>query len=220
DFFGIWFLVLLVIDDRLTPEDQITLDDGVRMALLVILEQLTPAERTTFVLHDVFGLDFADIAHSVGRTPESCRQLASRARRRIAGSRAGRFSVSRPELRKICDEFARACADGNLNALMEVLDPHVSGDFDSGGLVRRAPLETLNGSVAVAEQLIASFERLPATFRVESVNGEPGVVVRLGERIGAVLTFVLVDGLIREIFAVGNPDKLRHLQPHPPPISR
>lgn len=110
------------------PEDRITLDDEVRRALGVVLDRLSPAERTSFLLHDVFGVPFPEVAALVGRTPEACRQLASRARRAIRRTEPAREGVpGDPELLAVADRFLAACAGGDLDALAAVLDPDVSG---------------------------------------------------------------------------------------------
>jgi RNA polymerase sigma-70 factor (ECF subfamily) len=211
---GPWLPEPVVVDPRLAPEDRITLDDSVRMALMVVLEQLTPAERTAFLLHDVFGLDFPAIGDAVGRSPQACRQLASRARRRIAADGAGRrFTTGRGELRELCDRFARACAGEDLAALVALLEPDATGDFDSGGLLRGAPLTTLRGGEAIAGRLLTTFAGRGLRFDVRTVNGEPGVLVMAGPRVVAVLTFVLATDKISAVHAIGNPNKLGHLQP-------
>ena len=115
------------------PADRVTLDDSVRLALLVVLEQLTPAERTAFVLHDLFSVEFDQVAEIVGRSPAACRQLASRARRRIRSHPdTARATVDRAELERVARRFADACASGAIEPLLAVLDPDVVGDFDSG----------------------------------------------------------------------------------------
>lgn len=210
---GPWLPEPVVADPRLAPEDQITLDDSVRMALMVVLEQLTPAERTAFLLHDVFGLEFPVIAEAVGRSPQACRQLASRARRRMATNPTRpRFSTTHAQLRELCDRFAHACAGENLAALVALLDPDATGDFDSGGLLRDAPLTELRGGRAIAERLLTTFTGLDLRFDVRTVNGEPGVLVIAEPRVVAVLTFVTTADKISAVHAIGNPNKLRHLQ--------
>lgn len=192
--------------------DRITLDDTVRMALMVVLEQLTPAERTAFVLHDVFDLEFATIAELVGRSPQACRQLASRARRRIdADEAAARFTVDRSEHDLIVTRFVEACRRGDLDGLTAVLDPGVIGDFDSGGMVPHAPLIALDGATAVARQLMHTVIGVDATFELADVNGETGVIVSIDERTVAVMPLGVHDGCIDVIHAVGNSAKLTHL---------
>lgn len=194
------------------PADRITLDDSVRMALLVVLEQLSPAERTAFVLHDVFSVPFTEVGAIVGRSPAACRQLAHRARRRIAAAPdTARPPVDRAQLEAVARRFADACAAGTIERLLEVLDPDVTGDFDSGGLIPGAPLTALDGAELVAATLVAAFAGRGCAFEVVDVNGAPGVVVRLGDRVAAVVALGVHDGRVDLIHAVGNPAKLRHL---------
>ena len=194
--------------------DRITLDDSVRMALLVVLEQLSPAERTAFVLHDVFGLPFEQIGEIVGRSPHACRQLASRARRHIEADEAtGRYVVDRAEHEAVVQRFASACDHGDLDALVDVLAADVVGDFDSGGVIPGAPLTELDGAPKVARQLVRSLSGLGATFRVADVNGDPGVMVTRHDQVVAVIALGIHAGRIDHVHGVGNPAKLAHLQP-------
>lgn len=193
--------------------ERITLDDSVRMALLVVLERLSPAERTAFVLHDVFAVPFDEVGVIVGRSPEACRQLASRARRKVvADGAARRPPVDPAELETVAHRFARACDLGDLDALIDVLASDVVGDFDSAGVVPGAPLTALDGAVAVAAQLIASVSGRGATFEVASVNGEPGVLVVLRATVVAVIALGVRAGRVDRIHAVGNPAKLSHVR--------
>lgn len=204
--------IISVADTDPDPADRVTLDDTVRMALLVVLQQLTPAERTAFVLHDVFGLTFDEVATVVGRSPAACRQLASRARRRIRDNpERPRAAIDRSELERVATRFADACTTGSMAALLEVLDPNVVGDFDSGGLVPGAPLRAVTGAERVARVLVRSFAGDGFGFAVEGVNGEPGVTVRRGQVLVAVIAIVPDAGRIRTLHGIGNPAKLHHL---------
>lgn len=205
--------VLETASDTPDPADRVTLDESVRMALLVVLERLSPAERTSFVLHDIFALSYADIADIVGRSPSACRQLASRARRRIeTDPEAPRTMVSPSDVEAIAHRFAHACSAGQMEPLLELLDPGVIGDFDSGGTVDGAPLRPIDGADQVARILIRSFKDRELSFSVTNVNAEPGVVARLDDHIVAVISLGVRRGKIDLIHAVGNPAKLRHLQ--------
>jgi RNA polymerase sigma-70 factor (ECF subfamily) len=214
-YVGPWLpepIVSLADAGAIDPADRVTLDDSVRLALLVVLEQLSPAERTSFVLHDLFSVDFDHIAEIVGRSPAACRQLASRARRRIqAHPEAPRVAVDRAELERVARRFADACAFGEIEGLLEVLDPDVVGDFDSGGHIRGAPLDAIDGAASIAQTLVWAFRDPRFRFAVDDVNGEPGVVARLGDRIVAVIALGIHDGRVDLIHAIGNPHKLRHL---------
>jgi len=194
------------------PADRVTLDDSVRLALLVVLEQLTPAERTSFVLHDLFSVGFDQVADIVGRSPAACRQLASRARRRIQmDPEAPRTAVTRAELEVVAQRFADACASGAIEPLLEVLDPNVVGDFDSGGHIAGAPLDAIDGAEPIAATLVHAFANRRFRFDVGDINGEPGVIARRGERIVAVIALGVRDDRVDLIHAIGNPAKLRHL---------
>ena len=195
------------------PADRVTLDDSVRLALLVVLEQLTPAERTSFVLHDLFGIDFDHVAEIVGRSPAACRQLASRARRRIeVHPEAPRIAVDRAELDRVAHRFAAACSSGEIDPLLQVLDPAVVGDFDSGGRIAGAPLDAIDGAEPIAATLVGAFRNPRFRFDVVEVNGEPGVIARVGGRVVAVIALGVRNGRVDLIHAIGNPAKLRHLQ--------
>ena len=192
--------------------DQITIDDSVRMARLVVLEQLSPAERTAFVLHDVFGVGFAEIGEIVGRSAVACRQLASRARRRIEADGVDRrFAVDRSEHDRVVRRFAAASRSGDLDGLVAVLDTDVIGDFDSGGLVVGAPLVALDGADDVARQFLWTVTGLGAEPDLAVVNGEPGLVLRVDDVVVAVVSIGVNRGLIDVIHAVGNPAKLTHV---------
>ena len=140
-YVGPWLPEPVIESDLSDPADRITLDDSVRMAMLVVLERLTPAERATFVLHDVFRFSFEDVAAIVGRSVEASRQLASRARRRIQDQTdPARFDVDPEEVGRIAGRFITAATDGDVDALMDVLDPNVVGWTDTGG-IQGAPLK-------------------------------------------------------------------------------
>jgi RNA polymerase sigma-70 factor (ECF subfamily) len=212
-YVGPWLPEPVVVDDRLRPEDRVTLDDTVRMALLVVLERLTPAERTAFILHDVFELDFAHIAEILGNTIDSSRQLASRARRRIRDAGKARFTPDAAVAKELCERFARACNDGDLEGLVSVLANNAHGDFDSGGLIPGAPTDELHGADAIARQLLTAFANIDLDFTVADVNSAPGMVVRRDGWVVAVLSFDFADAGIAVVRGIGNPDKLQHLQP-------
>ena len=161
------------------PADRVTLDDDVHLALHVVLGRLTPAERTAFVLHDVFKFSFPDIGGIVGRSPEACRQLALRARRRIDSDvRPARFKVESVEQRRVTDRFIAACSTGDLEGLVAVLDPEVAGRADLGGSIGLLP--PVVGREAVSRQLLRFFGpessttlfSLPARDRVRVVAAE------------------------------------------------
>jgi RNA polymerase sigma-70 factor, ECF subfamily len=193
------------------PADRVTLDDSVRMALLVLLEQLSPAERTVFVLHDVFQVPFDKVGAIVGRSPAACRQLAARARHRVQSeTTTARFHADATEQRRLAERFAAACNGGDFDALLELLDPNIVSEFDSGGVVPGAEQRPLIGSAAV----VTLIERLYArrfTFTAARVNGEPGVVIREGDELRSVAALHFRGGRIDHVHAIGNPAKLSHV---------
>jgi RNA polymerase sigma-70 factor (ECF subfamily) len=201
----------------LGPEDRVTLDESVSMAMLVLLESLSPAERTAFILRDVMGLGYAEVARTVGRTEPACRQLVARARARVRGSRdeAGvkRFAVDPGRHAVAVRSFLAACAGGRVDDLLRVLDPAVVLRSDGGGRVRGVALRPVAGADRVARLLIAIAARGGAGLAVRSVNGGPGLVVESGGRIVGVMGFAVAEGLITEIDFVLNPEKLRRVTP-------
>ena len=188
------------------PADQVTLDETVRAALLAVLERLTPPERTAFVLHDVFQFPFDTIGSIVGRTPTACRQLASRARVRLrAESAPVRAHIESPEHHVVVERFMAAAAGGDLAALMEVLDPEVSGEGTPGGVITAAG-PTAYGPLQVARRIIGYVGPDTNTTLVSSfVNDQPAVLVTQNGTIIVVLLLNIRDGLIEHMHAVGDP---------------
>ena len=193
------------------PLDRITLDDSVSMALLVVLESLTPAERVAFVLHEVFGVPFAEIGEIVGRSPEATRQLASSARRHIRDVRSRPTDAA--EHTRLVTAFRRACEVGDLDALVRILDPDVTSTADGGGKVRAA-LRPIVGADNVARYLLGALRKASdLTVEQRDVNGELGLVVSVGDEIVGTVSLGTValgtgDGRIHDVWIVMNPDKL------------
>ncbi|MBB2748599.1 UNVERIFIED_ORG: RNA polymerase sigma-70 factor (ECF subfamily) [Microbispora rosea subsp. rosea] len=188
------------------PAERVTLDESLSMAMLVVLESLSPAERTAFVLHDVFGLTFTEVGEAVGRSPAACRQLAARARAHVA-SRAPRFDVDPSEHRRVVHAFARACLGDDMDALVALLDPDVVFRSDGGGRVR-AGRRPVFGAAKVARllfgiQRFGRFELVPAV-----VNGWPGLLRYHGDRLVAVLGLTVAEGRVTAVDMVLNPEKL------------
>jgi RNA polymerase sigma-70 factor, ECF subfamily len=192
----------------LDPEQEALLGDAVGMAMLVVLDRLAPAERVSFVLHDVFGVPFDEIATIVGRTPPAARQLASRARRRVRGTPAVP-DVDLRHQRAVVDAFVAAARNGDFEALLAVLDPDVVVRADRGVLAPGAPRE-VRGAAAVAEQAL-SFRQLAGFGRPALVNGAAGVVVIRDSGPYAVLGFTVRGGRIVEIDILADPARLRDL---------
>jgi RNA polymerase sigma-70 factor (ECF subfamily) len=190
------------------PEHEALLADSVGLALLVVLESLTPAERLAFVLHDMFAVPFEEIAPMIERSPTAARQLASRARRRVRGQ----APAPDPDLsrqREVVDAFFAASRDGDFDALVAVLDPDVVLRSD-GGLARPRQTLVLHGAQAVAGQALAS-GRLSPFVRPALVNGAAGVVVAAHGRPLFVMAFTVAAGKIVAIDVLADPDRLHEL---------
>jgi RNA polymerase sigma factor (sigma-70 family) len=187
------------------PAERVTLDESLSLALLVVLEALTPAERVAFILHDAFGYPFADIAAILGRTPAACRQLASSARRRVE---AARPSLGRPAPGALVAAVKRAWDDGDVERLVGLLAPDAVAVVDGGGEVS-APTEPVTGARAVAALLLGVREREPRlTVAVASVNGAPGLVAHAGGEVLAAIALAALDGRVHRLWAVRHPRKL------------
>lgn len=193
------------------PADRVTLDESVRTALLVVLEQLTPAERTVFVLHDVFGYPFETVASIVGRSRAACRQLASRSRQRIeAEATPARFQVEPTEHRELTERFLAACAGGDLRALTALLDPEVVGGIDMD--VDGRP-QVLHGSEAVARTMLRFLGPESATTIVSNpLATRPGLLVFGGRTLLVAMNFETTDGRISHCEATRDPDKIALLR--------
>ncbi|MEV0389836.1 RNA polymerase sigma factor SigJ [Nonomuraea sp. NPDC050643] len=189
------------------PADRVTLDESVNMAFLVVLESMTPAERVAFILHDVFRYPFAEVAEIVGRSPAACRQLASSARRRIRDAQAPATPAARQA--GIVRDFKQAWEAKDINALIALLDPDATAIGDGGGLVSAA-LQPIEGSEQVARYCVDVTGLSPdLTILERTVNGQPGLVLRLDDAIVAVMAFEITGDRIKHIWGIRNPDKLR-----------
>jgi RNA polymerase sigma factor (sigma-70 family) len=189
------------------PADRVTLDESINMAFLVVLESMTPAERVAFILHDVFGYSFVEVAEIVGRTPTACRQLASSARRRIRASQAP--AVPAAQRADIVRDFKQAWEAQDIEALIGLLDPDATMSADGGGIVTavRRPIE---GGERIAHYAVDFADRVPTMELLErTVNGQPGLVAQRDGAIVAVFAFDLAGDRIKHIWAVRNPEKLR-----------
>ena len=211
DYAGSWLPEPIVTTDfDQSPERDAVLADSVGLALLVVLETLTPAERLAFVLHDVFAVPFDEVAEVVGRTPAATRQLASRARRRIhdeAPSPDADLAVQRG----VVDAFLAAARNGDFDALVRVLDPDVTFRIDAGGVgpMARPPLA---GAAAVAREILARGRPFAGYARAAIVNGAAGVVVRVPGRPPIIGGLTVVDGRIAAIDLIADPAKLGGFQ--------
>ena len=196
-------------DGDLQPEEEALLADSVGLALLVVLDTLTPAERLAFVLHDMFELPFEEIAPMVGRTPAAARQLASRARRRVKGADLPAPDPDLARQRDVVDAFFLAARGGDFDALVALLDPDVVLRSDWGAR-RPAASMVIRGAAAVA-RLPHVFSRPDAEVRPALVNGAAGVVVTVAGRPFAVMGFTVAEGKIVEIDAITDPERVRRI---------
>jgi RNA polymerase sigma factor (sigma-70 family) len=191
-------------DEEVDPEHEALLAESVGLALLVVLDALTPAERLAFVLHDVFGVPFADIATALDRSEAAAQQLASRARRRVQGSPEPDPDLARQ--REVVDAFFAASRDGDFDALVAVLDPDVELRID-GGVLREEASLVLRGAEAVAGHA-DTYSKLYPFVRPALVNGAAGAVVAPRGRLFSVMAFTVTNGKITQIDALVDPERL------------
>ncbi|MGN9786813.1 RNA polymerase sigma-70 factor [Nonomuraea sp. ZG12] len=215
EYVGQWFPEPLLTDPYADPARSAELADSVSMAALLLLERLSPLERAVFVLREVFGFGFGEVASAVGRSEAACRQLSVRARRHMDAGRP-RFEADREEREQLAERFFDAFREGEVDGLRKLLAADVRLIGDSGG---KAPLwkpvfvgaEDVAGVLAT---LVSLFVRAGAVVEPREVNGQPGAIFR--DRDGRVLNTLaldILDGQIQTIRTVINPDKLRHLGP-------
>ena len=196
--------------DEADPEQEAILADSVGLALQVVLDTLSPAERLAFVLHDMFDVPFDEIAPMVGRSPEAARQLASRARRRVRGS-APVPDITLAAQRQAVDAFVSAAREGNLDALVAVLDPEVVLRAD-GGPARPWATRVVRGASEVARRALGGARgRAAVRLRPAIVNGAAGLILLEGDQPFAVWGFTVASGKIVEIDMVSDPERLRRL---------
>jgi RNA polymerase sigma factor (sigma-70 family) len=207
DLVGTWLPEPVVtVDDHADPEQETLLADSVGLALLVVLETLTPSERLAFVLHDTFGVPFEEIAPMIDRTPAAARQLASRARRRVRGAP----TVPDPDLpkqRQVVDAFLAATRAGDFEALLAVLDPDVVFRIDTGARTGVAPA-LVSGAADVARQAATQGRKFAPLCRPALVNGAAGIVVGAPGSAFAVAGITVINGRIASIDLILDPDKL------------
>ena len=215
EYTGTWLPEPLLTDPYQDPQRSAELADSVSMAALLLLERLTPLERAVFVLREVFGFSFREIAAAVGRSEAACRQLAMQARRHMDAGRP-RFEARRREREELAGRFFGAFRDGDVDGLRELLAADVQLVGDGGGKApqwadRFVGAETVAGVLA---GLITPFIRIGGLMEQHEVNGQPGAIFR--DRDGKVINawaLDILDGQIQTIHSVINPDKLGHVGP-------
>ncbi|MGZ0147529.1 RNA polymerase sigma-70 factor [Kribbella sp. WER1] len=216
EYVGPWFPEPLLSDPYQDPERAAELADSVSMAALLLLERLSPLERAAFVLREVFGFGFAEVAAAVGRSEAACRQLVVRARRHMDAGRP-RFAADRRERDELAVRFFDAFKDGDVGTLMEFLAADVQLVGDAGGKAPQWGRGLIAGAVNVARMLAGlaePFAWIGGVVEPHEVNGQPGAIFRdAGGRVVNTWTLDIADGRIQAIRAVVNPDKLHHVGP-------
>jgi RNA polymerase sigma-70 factor (ECF subfamily) len=206
--FGDWLPEPIVEIDETGPEHQVLLADSVGLALLVVLETLSPPERLAFVLHDVFGVPFDDIAQVVERTPEATRQLATRARRRLRSAPTPDPDLTRQ--RAVVAAFLAAARTGDMQGLLAILDPDVVFRADTGAAATASRFPVV-GAKAVADRVLQTAPRFAPHATPAMVNGQAGAVFAPDGQPVGVIGFTVVDGRIVAIDLIADPVKLRRL---------
>jgi len=215
-YIGPWLPEPLLTDAGLDAEERAELAESVSVAMLVVLESLTPDERAVFVLREVFGFSHAEIGSTLGRSPAAVRQIAHRAREHVQARRP-RFDVDWDQQREVTERFLAAAAGGDIDGLMTVLAPDVTLLTDGGGKARAA-LRPIAGADKVARFLVAIASRPYMGMEISTmslipaeINGTPGTLITVGGRPLAALTLAVAGGRVTAIQLLANPDKLAAL---------
>jgi RNA polymerase sigma-70 factor (ECF subfamily) len=193
------------------PADSVSLADSLNWAMLVVLETLTPAERAAFVLHDVFGLPFDEVATALGRSAPACRKLASRAREHVE-ARKPRFDVDPEAHRDVVAAFGEAATSGDIDRLLQLLAPDAVFTSDGGGIARAA-LQPISGADKIARFFAGTSGQSPRpVLRATLINGNPGLVYFVDGHVVTVMALGIRDGRITTVDAVRNPHKFHGLR--------
>jgi RNA polymerase sigma-70 factor, ECF subfamily len=212
-YVGPWLPEPLVTDPEPDPEAKVELAESLSMAFLVLLERLSPVERAVFLLHEVFDLEYPEIARIVDKTEANCRQLVVRAKQHVAAPRA-RFEADKAQANRLVQRFIEAGQAGDLNGLLAILAEDITLYGDAGGKLPGAARKPIHGAAAVAGGALAFARRLaPAgvTLRQAVINGQPGIIAYVSGKTYSALIFDIRDGRIRTLYAISNPDKLGRL---------
>ncbi len=210
DYIGPWLPEPLLLDDRDASAD-VVLAESVSMAMLVLLETLTPDERAVFVLREVFGFDYDEIAGAVGKSATTVRQVAHRAREHVHARRKRFEPVDTDTTTKLTEQFMTAAATGDMEGLLAMLAPNATWTADSGGKATAAR-RPIVGAEKVARAIMGLFrygQRMPdMRFEMVNCNNAPAVVVYTGDHLEGVFLVEIIDGKITQFYAMRNPDKL------------
>jgi RNA polymerase sigma-70 factor (ECF subfamily) len=225
EYVGPWLPEPVVDTAALAPDSRTELAEDLSIALLLILDQLSPLERAAFLLHDVFDFSFSEVATAVERSEAACRQLAVRARAHVRAARPRGATPPRvpggidAKHAQLMSAFAAATQSGDLNALTQLLASDVRVVMDGGGKVRAA-LNVIDGADRVAQYLVGATRKHPGawwredfTLRFATINGLPGIIVDAPEGPVQTAAFEIEGDIIRALYVVLNPDKLRHMAP-------
>ncbi|HMM41483.1 MAG TPA: sigma-70 family RNA polymerase sigma factor [Thermomicrobiales bacterium] len=211
-YVGQWLPEPLLTETADDAGTVVALNESLSLAFLTLLERLNPVERAVFLLHDVFGYSFDEIAGIVERTPAACRKAAQRARERIHDDRP-RYAPSPEEQDRLTSQFLAACTTGDVPALVELLAEDVTVWGDGGGVVS-AVAQPISGATQVARFLVGIVRLLPenALIRRATINGGPALIALDGDRLIGVVSLEIDDGRIRRIRNVINPEKLHAVE--------
>ncbi len=215
-YVGPWLPEPLLTTEDTPMIERLELAESLSMAFLVMLESLSPIERAVFLLREVFGYEYGEIARVVNKSEINCRQIASRAKEHIAAKRP-RFDATREEQEQVTQRFVQACVSGDMQALLAVLAPDVVFAADGGGKVSAAR-KPIHGADKVARAIFGMLKLLPPDLNIElkQVNAQPGIVGYAGGKPLYVTVLHIADGRIHGIYNVLNPDKLVNLPPMSP----
>ena len=214
-YVGPWLPEPLVTDPDPDPQAKVELAESLSMAFLVLLERLSPVERAVFLLHEVFDLEYPEIARIVEKSEANCRQLVVRAKKHVSAPRA-RFEADKEQADRLVKKFIAAGQAGDLDGLLAILAEDITLYGDGGGKVPGAAQKPVHGAAAVAGGALAFSRRLgPAgvTVRQAVINGQPGIIAYVSGKTYSALIFDIRDGRIQTLYAINNPDKLGNLPP-------
>ncbi|GHO79431.1 DNA-directed RNA polymerase sigma-70 factor [Ktedonobacter sp. SOSP1-85] len=208
-YIGVWLPEPLVVVDESSVTDMVELSETLSVAFLHLLEKLSPIERAVFLLRQVFDYEYAEIAAIVQKSEDNCRQIVRRARQHLGAHRPG-YHASKEEQDTILHQFIHACIHGDMDGLLTLLTNDIVSYADSGGKVPSAR-NPLHGADRVARYLLGLLQKAPEDyhFRIARINSQPGIISYINGVPFSLLTLDILDGRIREIDVIVNPDKLR-----------